>query len=66
VSFVAPTRESAAVRLLGLLVRIPSANYCLSLEGVACCEVEVSVTGRSPIQSSPTECVCVIECDQTQ
>jgi len=24
-----------------------------------CCQVEVSVTGRSPVQRSPTECVCV-------
>ena len=29
---------------------------CLSLEGVVCCQVEVSATGRSFVQRSPTEC----------
>ena len=29
----------------------------LSLVSVVCCQVEVSVTGRSLIQSNPTECV---------
>jgi len=29
---------------------------CLSLESVACCQVEVSATGWSLIQGSPTEC----------
>jgi hypothetical protein len=28
----------------------------LSLVNVVCCQVEVSVTGRSLIQRSPTEC----------
>ena len=33
-----------------------------------CYQVEVSATGRSLVQRSPTECVCmcVIECDQVQ
>jgi hypothetical protein len=28
---------------------------CLSVENVVCCQVEVSATGRSLVQSSPTE-----------
>jgi hypothetical protein len=36
---------------------------CLSLVSVVCCQVEVSVTGRSLVQGSPTECaVCVCDC----
>jgi hypothetical protein len=34
----------------------------LSVVSVVCCQVEVSVTGRSPVQRSPTECVCVCVC----
>jgi hypothetical protein len=30
---------------------------CLSLVSVVCCQVEVSATGRSLVQRSPTECV---------
>jgi hypothetical protein len=30
------------------------------------CQVEVSATDRSLVQRSPTDCVCVIECDQVQ
>ena len=38
---------------------------CSSLAGVAgssvvCCHVEVPATGRSLVQGSPTECVCVL------
>jgi hypothetical protein len=33
---------------------------------VVCCQVEVSAKGRSPVQRSPAECVCVIKCDQVQ
>jgi hypothetical protein len=35
---------------------------------VVCCQVEVSASGWSLIQGSPTECKClsVIECDQVQ
>jgi hypothetical protein len=28
----------------------------LSLVSVVCCQVEVSATGRSPVQRTPTEC----------
>jgi hypothetical protein len=34
-------------------------NVCLSLVNVVCCQVDVSATGRSLVQRSPTECVCV-------
>jgi hypothetical protein len=35
-------RGSATVRLLGLRVRIPPENECLSLLIVVCCQVEIS------------------------
>jgi hypothetical protein len=40
-------------------------DVCLLLS-VVCCQVEVSATGRSLVQSSPAKrgvCVCVSECD---
>jgi hypothetical protein len=36
---------------------------CLSLVSVVCCQVEVSATGWSLVQRSPTECG-VSECDR--
>ena len=34
-------------------------NGCLSVVSIVCCQVEVSSTGRSLVQSSPTDCgVC--------
>jgi len=36
---------------------------CLSVVSVVCCEVAVSVTGRSLVQRSPTECG-VSECNR--
>ena len=36
---------------------------CLSVVSVVCCQVEVSATGRSLVQRSPTDCgvsLCVI------
>jgi hypothetical protein len=53
-------RESAAACLLGLRVRIP-----LGVWMSVCCECFVlsgrviSATGRSLVQRSPTQCVCV-------
>jgi hypothetical protein len=44
----------AAARLLGLRVRIPQGYGCLSLVSVVCCQVEVSATGWSLVQRSPT------------
>ena len=50
-------RGSAADLLLGLRVRIPPGNECLSLVSVVCCQIEVSATGRSLVQRSPADCV---------
>jgi hypothetical protein len=39
---------------------------CLSVVSVVCCLVEVSATGRSLVQRSPTDCgvsLCVIKCN---
>jgi hypothetical protein len=47
---------SAASRLLGLWVRIPPGHGCLFLVSVVCCQVEVSASGWSLVQRSPTEC----------
>ena len=54
---------SVVARLLGLRVRIPPGVLMLFVKGV-CCQVEVSATGRSRIQRSPTDCgmsLCVIQ-----
>ena len=48
--------ECTAARLLGLWIRIPPACGCLSLVSVVYGQVEVSATGRSPVEKSPTEC----------
>ena len=40
----------------------------LSVVSVVCCQVEVSATGRSLVQGSPTDCVMflfVIKCNNT-
>jgi len=37
-------------------------NGYLSLVNFVCCEVEVSVTVRSLVRRTPTECVCVCLC----
>jgi len=55
-------RGSVAVLLLVLWVRIPPGHGCLSLVSVVCCQVEVSASGWSLVQRSPTECD-VSECD---
>jgi hypothetical protein len=54
-------RRSAAERLLGSRVRIPPGAWMfLSLVQCLCCQVEVSMTGRSLVQRSPTSCgVCL-------
>jgi hypothetical protein len=54
-------RGSAVFRLLGLRVRIPQGAW-MSV-GVVCCQVEVSATGWSLVQRSPTECG-LSECDR--
>jgi hypothetical protein len=56
-------RGFAAARLLRLCVRNPPGAWvCVSCECL-CCQVEVSATGWSLVQRSPTECLCVTECD---
>ena len=56
-------RESAAARLLGLRVRIPPREHgYLSVVIVVCCQVEVSASGLSLVQRSPTDRVCVCVC----
>jgi hypothetical protein len=52
--------RSAAERLLGSWVRVsPGAWMFVSFECL-CCQVEVSATGRSLVQRSPTDCgVCL-------
>ena len=44
-----------AARLLGLRVRIPPRTWT-SVVSVACCQVEVSATGRSLVKRSPADC----------
>jgi hypothetical protein len=48
-------RRSAAARLLGLRVWIPSEAW-MSLLSVLCCQVEASATGWWLFHRSPTEC----------
>jgi hypothetical protein len=58
---------SAAVRLLRLRVRIRRWHGCLSVVSVVCCQLQVSVTGWSPVQRSPTECgvsVSMVRCNK--
>ena len=43
-----------------------SGHGCPSAVSVVCCQVEFPATDRSFVQWSPTECVCVIVCDQLQ
>jgi len=38
----------------------------LSLVNAVCSQAEFSVSGRSLAQTSPTECVSVMDCDQVE
>ena len=50
-------RGSAALRFLGLRVRIPCRKHgCLSLVCIMCYQVEVSAKGLSLVQRSATDC----------
>jgi hypothetical protein len=49
-------RGSAADRFLELWVLTSPGHRCLFLVSVVCCQVEVSATGRSLLQRSPTDC----------
>jgi hypothetical protein len=57
------SRGSAAARLLGLLFESRQGHGCPFLASVVCCQVEVSASGQSLVQRSPTECG-VSECDR--
>jgi hypothetical protein len=48
--------RTATARLLGLWVGIPQEHGYLSFASAVCCQVEASVSGRSLVQRSPTEC----------
>ena len=55
-------RSSAASRLLRLSVRIPPGAW-MFVVSVVCCQLEISATGWSLSQRSPTDCdasLCVI------
>jgi len=56
--------ESAAARRWDCVFGPRRGHGYLSLMGVVFCQVEISATGRSLVQRSPTKCVCV--CDQVQ
>jgi len=58
-------RGSAAARLLGLRVRIPTGHGYFSLLNVVCCHVEVSATADHPSRRVlPTVvCLSVIRCN---
>jgi hypothetical protein len=50
--------------LAGIVGSNPTGGHgCLSLVSVVCCQVEVSASGWSLVQRSPTECG-VSECDR--
>jgi hypothetical protein len=57
-------RGSAAVRLLGLSVRIlPGGHGCLSVVSYVCCQVEVPASAdHSSREVVPCVCVCVCVC----
>jgi hypothetical protein len=53
--------------LAGIVGSNPTAGMDVCLVQCLCCQVEVSATGRSLVQRSPTDCdVCVYECDQVK
>ena len=63
---VARSKASVCGRSLG---GTAGSNGCLSVVSVVCCQVEVSATGRSLVQRSPTDCsvcVSVVDCDVVQ
>jgi hypothetical protein len=57
-------RGSATARLMKWWVPIPLIAWmCLSLVNSVCCQIEISASGRSLLQRSPTQCG-VSECDR--
>ena len=57
------TRRCAAVRLLGLWVRIPQGGMNFCLVCVVCYQEQVSATSWSLVQRGPTDC-CISACDR--
>jgi len=55
-----------AARLLGLRVRILPAAWMNVYCERCFVHVEASTTGRSLVQGSPAECVCVAQCDHVK
>ena len=53
--------------LAGIVGSIPAGGHgCLSLVSVACCQAEVSATGRSLVQKIPTDCgMSAYDCEAT-
>ena len=41
----------------------PAGNMDVSVVSVVFCQMEISATGRSPVQRNPTECHCANVCD---
>jgi hypothetical protein len=60
----APSKASVCGRsLAGIVCSNPAGGMDVCLVSVVCCQVEVSATGWSLVQRSPTECG-VSECDR--
>jgi hypothetical protein len=55
-------RVSVAALFLGFRVLIPQGYKCLSVWYAV--QVGVSATGRSLVQGSPTNCICISHCDR--
>jgi hypothetical protein len=57
VSVTAQSKASVCGRfLVWIACSNPVGGMDVSVVSVVCCQVEVSATGRSPVQRSPTEC----------
>ena len=56
-------RWSAAAHLLSCGFESRRGHEYLSLVSVVCCQVEVSASGWSLFESTPTECSVTSECD---
>jgi hypothetical protein len=56
IQVAAPGKAWVYGRLMGLWFESRLGHGCPCLVSVVCCQVEVSATGRSLVQRSPTEC----------
>jgi hypothetical protein len=52
--------------LAGIACLNATGSVDVRLLWVSCCQVEAPATDRSLVQTTPTTCVGVIECDQVQ